>query len=96
MIFVRWCYPELQLSLSNPTSTQLTDSISIYEKGILCPLNEDVDEINETALRLMEGDRHTLLNADMIADYDDSGDNNVDGLAGVPTRNTDVPIEFLN
>ena len=58
--FVKWCYPELQ--------RDSPDIIATSEKGILCPLNEDVDTINNIALQLMEGHCKEYLSADVVHD----------------------------
>lgn len=77
--FVRWCYPELD---SNRQQNNDSSSIiSIQDRGILCPLNEDVDEINQTALDLMQGECHTFLSADKVQETEGEGD---------------VPEEYLN
>ena len=58
--FVKWCYPELQ--------RDTPDIIATSEKGMLCPLNEDVDTINNIALQLMEGHCNECLSADVVHD----------------------------
>ena len=72
--FVLWCYPELQ--------HQNNDKISIYDKAILCALNEEVDAVNKIAVELMNGDQRQFYSADEL-------DKNSDDYH-------DVPIEFLH
>ena len=70
--FVKWCYPDLV--------TASADHLQIYEKAILCALNNEVDEVNSAALRMMNGHCHQYLSADILS-------------AG---NSENIPIEFLN
>ena len=81
--FVLWCYPELQQDFSYVSSiNQNTDQISIYDKAILCALNEEVDAVNKIAVELMKGDQKQFFSADEL---DRSSDDY-----------QDVPMEFLH
>ena len=88
MNFVRWCYPEL----SNNQQQDIDSSILIQDKCILCPLNEDVDEINQAALDLMKEECHIFLSADQIQDLN-SGDQI--GIS-IGQDSNDHPEEYLN
>jgi hypothetical protein len=84
--FVLWCYPEL--SANHPsqqtTSTAVVNegNISIYDKAILCALNEEADLINSIAVELLEGQGKEYLSVDEIDPESDKA--------------KDIPIEFLN
>jgi ATP-dependent DNA helicase PIF1 len=79
--FVLWCYPELQEGYSF-TAPHLQDTISIYNKAILCALNDEVDEVNKIAVELMNGEQIQFFSADEV-------DRNSDHYH-------DIPIEYLN
>ena len=79
--FVLWCYPELQEGYSF-TAPHLQDTISIYNKAILCALNDEVDEVNKIAVELMNGEQIQFFSADEL-------DRNSDDYQ-------DLPIEYLN
>eukprot|EP01036_Dinobryon_divergens_P036331 gene36331-47284_t len=79
--FVLWCYPELQEGYSF-TAPHLQDTISIYNKAILCALNDEVDEVNKIAVELMNGEQIQFFSADEL-------DRNSDDYH-------DLPIEYLN
>ena len=60
--FVLWCYPELQQNFAvGISSNHYINEISIYDKAILCALNEEVDAVNKIAVELMNGDQKTVL-----------------------------------
>ena len=79
--FVLWCYPELKDGFSF-TSLHQRDTISIYNKAILCALNEEVEEVNKIAVELMDGEQRQFFRADEL-------DRNSDDYH-------DVPLEYLN
>jgi ATP-dependent DNA helicase PIF1 len=60
----------------------LQDTISIYNKAILCALNDEVDEVNKIAVELMNGEQIQFFSADEL-------DRNSDNYH-------DLPIEYLN
>ena len=71
--FIRWCYPDID----KPT-------MSVAGKAILAPKNSHVDELNQVALSLMQGDVHHFESADSIVHVND------DSEAGL------FPTEYLN
>jgi hypothetical protein len=73
--FVKWCYPEL--------GNTHNDTISIYDKAILCSLNEDVDEVNKITIQTASGEGRKFFSADELTDKDDNNSQH-------------IPIEFLN
>ena len=72
--FVHWCYPEL-------TNAE-TDHISIFDKAILCALNEEVDQVNRITIEAATGEGRKFFSADQLQETDDN--------------NNHVPIEYLN
>ena len=71
--FVRWCYPDID----QPT-------MSVAGKAILAPKNSHVDELNQVALSLMQGDIHHFESADSVVH------SNTETEAGL------FPTEYLN
>ena len=53
----------------------------VHNRAIICPLNKDVDEVNNICLGLMEGDSATFLSADSCIHEKDQ---------------IHYPVEFLN
>ena len=82
-----WCYPEFfnpsssSSSSSTSSSTSTHEDIGTHEKAILCPLNADVDEVNEAAIQMLQGESHELCSSDILKNDKDQDQ---------------VPIEFLN
>ena len=74
--FVKWCYPEVSDMNCNK------DTVSVFDKAILCALNEEVDEVNSITLQATGGEGRKFLSADELADNDENVQN--------------IPIEFLN
>jgi hypothetical protein len=64
---------------------QLTPELSetFSQRGILCPRNEDVDEINDEVLGILVGDSRIYFSCDTIEDES-------------PEDSTNFPLEFLN
>jgi hypothetical protein len=64
---------------------ELTPELSetFAQRGILCPRNEDVDEINDEVLGILVGDSRIYLSCDTIEDEN-------------PEDSTNFPLEFLN
>ena len=71
--FVRWCYPDID----QPT-------LNVLGRAILAPKNKHVDEINNIALSLMQGNVHCFQSADPVREKND------DNEAGL------FPVEYLN
>lgn len=73
---INWCYPDLH----NPHFNAENNTI----KGILTPLNKDVDYLNDIALTKVNGNTITLESADSAI-----------ATEGMPNENI-YPTEFLN
>ena len=73
--FVRWCYPDID----QPVTT-----LNVLGRAILAPKNKHVDEINNIALSLMQGNVHCFQSADSVREKND------DNEAGL------FPVDYLN
>ena len=74
--FVKCCYPELF------GEQNLGNAISVFDKAILCALNDEVDEVNSITFKAAGGDERKFFSADELAESDENSQN--------------IPIEFLN
>ena len=74
--FVKWCYPEISNTDYNG------DTVSVFDKAILCALNEEVDKINNITIQAAGGEGRKFFSADELAENDENTQN--------------IPIEFLN
>lgn len=70
-------YPNLLQNLNDPTFFR--------ERAILCPTNDDVNEVNNHIMDLLPGDIKEYLSSDKICDSDTSTE-----------RDADISTEFLN
>jgi hypothetical protein len=80
--FIVWCYPELRGA---------KDTMKIYDKAILCALNDEVDTINKIAVQLLPGEGMQFFSADEIDpnSTDRPGDYDIEylhsiSLGGIP------------
>ena len=71
--FVRWCYPDIDSS-----------SINVTGKAILAPKNKHVDELNNIALSLMQGNAENFESADSVKSTGDD------------RESVNFPTEYLN
>ena len=62
---------EIRNGMANRDSKGPTWNNFVHERAIICPINEDVEEINNICLDKIDGEAHCYLSADSCVHKDD-------------------------